>query len=500
MNRRCFDSVAPPTSASVKIMQHKYSPARRSFLKSLGAGLAALPFVDVLADSVAQAADELPLKFLGVYHPHGVAAEYWAMREQDSESDFDISYENCSLSPFDDAATYGKSFKDKILIIEGIDLLSSANGHDTAATILTGSRVSAKPSNLSLDQYLAVSAGMGSATRVASAALAVGLDGSMPGETLSYGEGGTPLPKIIDPVKAFDLFFAGFVSNGDPDAEAAAARQRAMGKSVIDFLDGDLNRLRAKVGPREQQKLDQHLTSLRELEKQFTDVALSAGCVVPSRPDASTFPSIKTYNGGEPYYDVITNAMIDVLAQAMACDITRFATLYLNDLSYAGNPLGLPTDNHGAVAHTYNGSPLGSDGRPTGPGEPSTWLPLAQLNRYSYSKIARLMQKLDEFGILESSLIYASSDMGNPALHSTRNVPTVLAGGAGGKFRMGRRLRMVADCPASDPWCSPDSATFTGAPNNHLLVAIAQAFGAEIDSFGTQPDPTLTTGALDGLT
>jgi hypothetical protein len=471
---------------------------RRSFLKAVGSSLIALPFVEVLADSVAQAADGQPLKFIGVYHPHGVAAEYWAMRAGDTETDFDITYENCSLAPFDDPETYGKSYKDKILPIEGIDLLSSANGHDTAATILTGSRVSGKPANISLDQYLAVTLGLGSATRIASAALAVGVDGSEPGTTLSYGEGGEPLSKIIDPVKAFDLFFAGFVVGDDPEAIAQAARQRALGKSVIDFVNGDIGRLRSRVGPREQQKLDQHLTSLRELEKQFTEA--TTACVVPTPPDPSTFPSLKAYNGGEPYYDVITDAMVDILAQAMACDITRFATLFLNDLSYSGNPLGLPADNHGGVAHTYDASELGNDGRPTGPGNPATWLPLAQINRYNYSKIARLLQKLDQFGALESTLIYASSDMGNPAWHSTRNVPTLLAGGAAGKFRMGRRLKLRADCPANDLWCSFDSANFSASPNNKLLVSIAQAFGAEVDSFGTQPEPALSTGTLTGLT
>jgi hypothetical protein len=76
----------------------------------------------------------------------------------------------------------------------------------------------------------------------------------------------------------------------------------------------------------------------------------------------------------------------------------------------------------------------------------------------------------------------------------------LLAGGAGGKFRMGRRLKMVPDCPTTNPWCEPSNATFTGVTNNHLLVAIAQAFGVNIDAFGTQVDPKYTNGALPGLT
>src|SRR5262249_54771576 len=157
--------------------------------------------------------------------------------------------------------------------------------------------------------------------------------------------------------------------------------------------------------------------------------------------------------------------------------------------------LGLPADNHAAVAHTYSASPVGNNGRP-GDGDPATWLPLARFNAYSYSKLARLMQKLDALAALDNTLIYMCSDMGNPSLHSTRNVPTVLAGGAGGKFKMGRRLKLDADCPPESPWCGENDAVFSPVPNNRILVAIAQAFGVAVDSFGTQPEPELTTGAL----
>src|SRR5262249_20196326 len=117
--------------------QLKPSSNRRSFMRAVGAGFASLPFFKLLEDSFAKGAgDTLPLRLVAVYHPHGVAAELWAMKSTDTETSFDIGYANCSLQPFDDAATYGKSFKDKILVIEGIDHLSNANGHDSAGTIL----------------------------------------------------------------------------------------------------------------------------------------------------------------------------------------------------------------------------------------------------------------------------------------------------------------------------------------------------------------------------
>ena len=472
--------------------------SRRSVL-SLGAAATALPLARLLERAARAAGTDPPLNFVCIYHPHGISAEYWAMRPGETETTFDLSYANCSLAPFDDPMTYGKSFKDKILIVEGIDHLSNANGHDSAGTILTGSRIDGKkPLNSSLDQFLAVEKGLGSKSAVTSIALGVGNDGTDSGVTLSFGPGGSPLPKIIDPLQAFDVLFGGLVVSDDPVARAAADRKRRVGQSILDFIRGEIGDLRPKLGSAEQQKLDQHLTSLGEIEKRLVGGALPS-CTAPSRPDATNFPKLKQYNGGEPYFDAITDAMIDLLANALACGVTRFATLFMNDLSYVGNPLNLPADNHAGVAHTYNASSVGANGHPTA-GDASTWTPLAAFNRYSYSKVAKLMQKLDALGVLDSTLIYVTSDMGNPALHSTQNVPTVLAGGAGGKFRMGRRVKLAADCPSTNPWCQPSDAVFSGVTNNHLLVSIAQAFGVTVDRFGTQADSKHTDGALSGLT
>jgi hypothetical protein len=158
----------------------------------------------------------------------------------------------------------------------------------------------------------------------------------------------------------------------------------------------------------------------------------------------------------------------------------------------------LPADNHGGVAHTYAASALGYGGRPVASGKPETWKRLAKLNRYSYGKVARLMQRLGEAGILDSTLIVASSDMGNPAAHSTRNVPTVLAGGVNGKLRMGRRIQYRTDCPLGTD-CDTHGPEYRTVPNNWLLVSIAQAFGVQVAAYGRQFDNTMSTGVLAEL-
>src|SRR5262249_55750205 len=210
---------------------------------------------------------------------------------------------------FDDAATYGKSFKNQIITIEGLDLISDTNGHNSAGTILTGSRIvggtGGIPENSSLDQFLAVENQLGDATLVTSVALAVGNKQLSGRETLSFGTGGVPLSKIIDPVLAFDFLFKQAVVGSDPAAQAAAERQRRLGQSLIDFVRGDVQRLRARVGPFETQKLDQHLDALRSLEKKVQAFGSTSHCAVPQRP--SPFPELERYNGGEPYFDAITD-------------------------------------------------------------------------------------------------------------------------------------------------------------------------------------------------
>ncbi|HVV49871.1 MAG TPA: DUF1552 domain-containing protein [Polyangia bacterium] len=510
-------------------MKQKRSATRRSFLRAVGAGAVALPFYRLLEDHFAKAYGEtLPLRFIGVYHPHGIAAEYFVTQYAGNfpsgtpsgvtdtvttsggvatSTNFSLQYANCPLQPFDDATTYGKSYKSQVCIIEGIDHLSNANGHNSAGTIFTGSTIdesALKPANSSIDQFLAVENNLGAATPVTSIQLGVGDNGTQSGTTLSYSKGGIALPKIPDPVQAFNALFGNFAAPNNAAAQAALARQQQLGTAVASSAYADVQSLYNKLASAEQQKLQAHLDALSDLKKSFAATTLmGANCQVPAKPNSANFPDLLRYQGGEPYFDAISKAHIGLLAQAFACDITRFATLFLGDLSYAANPLMLPADNHGSMAHVYDGSSVGSDGEPVGNGTVSTWQLLAKFNKYIYGLIATLMQQLDTMGVLENTLIYVSSDMGNPARHSTRNVPTVLAGGANGLIQMGRRLKMTPDCPSANLWCGPTDGVkptdYTPITNNHLLVSIANLFGVEVTTFGTQPNASDYTGPLPGL-
>jgi len=234
--------------------------------------------------------------------------------------------------------------------------------------------------------------------------------------------------------------------------------------------------------------------------------------MVPKRPATTDFPQdvgkLMRFNGGEPTFDAVTNFFIDLLAEAFACDVTRFATLVLNDLPWDSPNnaqtdslgYGLPSEFHNEVAHKYNSYGFDWQGILASHGDASTWLPLAKYNKYVYGKVATFAQKLDARGAFDSTLVYVTSEMGNPSLHSSSSAPTVLLGGKNVPFRFGRRLQTTPDCSPPNDSCNARDVKFASGANNHLLVSIAQAFGVQTDTFGTGLDPAFATGALTGLT
>jgi hypothetical protein len=445
--------------------------ARRSFLCALGAGL--LPraaFAELGSDEPAGAASLSTAKRLvAVYMPHGRAAELFF-----PQPGFHIAYEDAILAPFDDAAHNGRSFRDDLLVIDGIDLaagfLTGNVGHDAPRVLLTGAGANGR--NASLDQYLAVERRLGEATPVSSLVLGVGSDERGPMTSISYGRGGVPLPKLIHPAATFDALF-GAPLTGSP--EAAAAR-RASSQSVLDFLGADLKRLRARAPASEREKLEHHATSLRDLERRLQPIG--AGCSAPPRVSRSAFPRYRAYGGGEPAFDAITDLQLELIVRGFACDVTRFASLMLADLSRTNLDPLFPSDVHQEVAHRYLAQ-AGSQ-----PGDPASWRALARQNRYSCSKVARLYALLDQAGLAQQTLVFASSDMGDPARHSSRSVPTLLLGAG---IRGGRVLT-----PAEHDRVTEQRLY----PNNRLLTRLCQAFGSQVTRFGDTV-PAIAEGVLE---
>ena len=443
--------------------------SRRRFLAALGVSGSFLAQETRGLAQPAAVTPSPPRRFIGVYTPHGRAHELWQPRDG-----FAINFEGSTLAPFDDAATYGKSFRDRLLVLDGIDLSAGievgTTGHDGSRVILTGSGADGK--NASLDQFLAIEQGLGTETPHTSLTLGIGNDSTEVGQNISWSRGGTPVPKWIDPSRLHAELFGTPLGARREELEHA----RKAGKSVLDRVRADLKRLARRAPHSERTKLEQHATALRDIEKRLTQVPRT--CASPAAPPG--FERLKAFGGGEPYFDAITDLQIDLLARAISCDLTRVATVYLADLTRSKLFGELPEDVHQEVAHRY-------DARDdVHAGTPDSWHKLALQNRYTYGKVARLLQRLDESGALQSTLLLTSSDMGDPARHSSRQVPTLLAAGSAFPIKTGRYLDLRHGKNLQE-----------GVPNNRLLVSIAQLFGAPLARFGeSKRDPSLVSGTL----
>lgn len=503
-------------------MSHeKILRTRRSFLKAVGAAAAALPFYSMLENHVVRAqTGMLPQKFVGVGTFHACSQQFYARRAGETDTTYDIGYADCGLRPFDDAASYGSSFKNDLVIFEGFDYGVGeigpdgsplhVNMHGALAVFLTGSSASGgadtnfSMQNESLDQYLA--ARYGDETRFRSVQMEVENDfGDLYSSScVSCGPGGALLARRSSPEEIWDTYFASLVA---PD-DAAARRRRLIGGSVLDFVAGDLGRLNGRLGAAERAKLDQHLTVVRDMERRLSSTT-SMGCSIPTRhaeqgnPDpADDYIVSNQWNGGSPYFDRICDFQIELLAQMLICDLTRFATIVISgssgegtdpvmmprldggageELAATGTDLQIPANFHDSIAH-LSGDPRLEVQRS-----------VASMQRYYNGKVARLMQRLREADALDSTLILVGNEGGDGAGHSTTNVPLLLAGGAQGAIAMGRRVvapgrtARVGEAPSGDR-----------TSHNPILVGIANAFGADLASFGTCADPSLTAG-IDGL-
>jgi hypothetical protein len=437
---------------------------RRRFLAALGVTGAFLTQETRGSAETARASTRPARRYLAVYTPHGRAHELWQPR-----AGFDIAYEGSTLAPL-------VAHRHRLLVLDGIDLSAGievgTTGHDGSRVILTGSGADGK--NASLDQYLAVEHGLGADTPHTSLVLGVGSDSTEVGLNISWSRGGTPIPKWIDPARGYAELFGEPLGARREELE----HQRRAGKSVLDRVRADLARLARRAPSGERTKLEQHATALRDIEKRLMRVERS--CAAPVAPPS--FERIRAYGGGEPFFDAITDLQIELAARAFGCDLTRVCSLYLADLTRTKLVAELPEDVHQEVAHRYDAK---DDAHA---GTPESWRKLAIQNRYTYGKVALLADRLQQAGVLESTLIHASSDMGDPARHSSRQVPTLLLAGGDLGLKTGRYVDLRHGRQLQE-----------GVPNNRLLVTIARLFGAPLERFGQSKNIGLLSGSLSEL-
>ncbi len=421
---------------------------RRKFLGGAGA-MIALPFLASLRPRTARGADPVvPKRFIAFYLPCGIVMNNWTPTAEGA------SWTSPILMPL-------TAYRDKVLVLSGIDNKpgrSDGGGDHASGTgaFLTATHVRKTAgsdilNNVSIDQVLANKLSEG----LPLPSLELGCDGGAAvgdcdtgyscayARSIAWAGPDSPLPKQTNPAAVFDRLFAGY----DAGASAAEiAKRKVYRTSVLDGALDDATSLRSHLGRTDQAKLDEYLTAVRELE---TRIARPVKVCKPgTRPPTNLSFAERSH------------AMIDLIAIALECDLTRVVSFMLGNAG-SGNThpqIGITESHHELSHHMGNVTNLSK---------------LTQINTWEIGELAYLLGKLkaidDGNGItaLDNSIVFCSSEIEDGDAHRHTNLPVVVAGGGGGTVATGTHRR-YANAP----------------PMAELFIALARGLGVPLTTFG----------------
>jgi hypothetical protein len=326
------------------------------------------------------------------------------------------------------------------------------NSHDSLFSFLTAAphpeHRAGFRNTISLDQFAAQR--IGTETRFPSLSL-LG-----EGFGLSWTRTGALVPSDFSPSRLFARLFI----EGRPDEVAAQARRLADGRSVLDAVGDQANKLKGDVGSADRDKLDEYFTSVRELERRLAKAEEWAKKPKPkvTAKQPQDIPNPADLIGR-------TRLLFDLTHLALQTDSTRLITILLGGASLVPPILGVTMAHHDLSHHGQDPVKLGQ---------------LKTLETEKLKVLRDLLGKLKqttEAGgtLLDRTAVFFGSNLGNASSHSCQNLPVLLAGGG---FKHGKHL-------AFDPKGGP--------PLSNLYVSMLQRLGLEVDRFGS------STGTLTGL-
>lgn len=386
---------------------------RRTILRGLGAGLA-LPWLESLAFASGTKSTALPPKRLAVlFMGNGVEPQNWGGQMVDGTLQL-----HDTLRPLE-------PFKEKLAILEGLRHESAAGtreAHLTKMNVLAGMPVKKSTSEVELgvsfDQFAA--SHLGNRTRLPS--LVIGTEAPRyrieNGYTqlylghCSWTDANTPTPKEIHPQVVFDRLFG----------QSLEARGS---KSVLDFVRQEAKSVQGRLGRRDQEKLDEYFTSIRELE---TRIAQSREQSLRETEGTGWQPFVKKPTLDRPGDAIPTETrehlelMMDLWVLAFQMDRTRIATFMMND-DLSMMDCGFIPGVTGAL-HTISHHSNKDHKREI----------YQKVNEWHVGLMARALEKLaatDEGGtsLLENSQVMFCSSLHDGNRHDASRLPVLVAGG-----------------------------------------------------------------------
>jgi hypothetical protein len=470
--------------------QQKYS--RRRFLRTVGAGAALLPLLESDPADAACAGSGIKRLFILVW-PYGMLSGVtdWATKG-DAPDAWTLPSFMASLAPYQ---------KD-LLLLDGLDLAflrdmpgsGERTGRAAYPGMLTGAFYQTLSSSTaadiaggpSVDQYIGTQLKAGGYPGLVSLNLGVFV---MSTGHLSWRAAGQVVWPNVDPYGVFTSSFQGNLPStptsgaaGGGAGGSGSASKPAMQRSILDFVQAELNRFSQKVGSEDRQRIAQHLDAVRRIELGLaapptpgTGVAAGANgaapsstggliCGVPSAEFANPVVISKSSVGVEG----LVKTQMDLATAAFAADLTRVVVLQIGDqgaaqlvLTGLGFTAGGPNP---ADANTGDVNGLRNIAKHNGADK-------ATCDAWFQSQVAYMTGQMkglvDPNGqsALDNGVVLGMSNM-RSGQRVTTQVPTVLAGSGGGYFKTGRSLAL------------------TGVPNNQLLVSLCNAMGTPVATFG----------------
>lgn len=402
----------------------KFKLSRRSLLKGVVGGTivsVALPPLEAFFNSTGTAlasGSPIPKRFGMFFWGNGVIPERWV--PTGVGKDYQLSEQLAPLA----------AVKDSITVVSGLHVkVPNFEPHwSGAAGILSGAPLKREGQHgtlqaPSIDQVIAQR--LNAPTPYRSIEF-----GARPGQGVSYNGPHSINPPESSPRALFNrLFGEGFRLPGDTSGPDPILGVR---RSVLDAVMEDAKALQQRLGATDRQRLDQHLSGLRDLERRVAYMEENPpdfeSCAVPTEPDEH-YPDIE----GRPQLTELNRVLTDICAMAVACDLTR---VFSNQFTYPITNLLFQgaTAGHHQLTHDEPGDQ---------PEVHSIVLQIMAELRYFIEKLRSVPE--GDGTLLDNSLVFATTDCSFGRTHSIDEFPVVLAGTAGGQLRTGEHVRVVGE-------------------------------------------------------
>jgi hypothetical protein len=415
--------------------------SRRTVLRGAGVTMA-LPWLDSLsAYADTPPASAFPKRFAVMFMGNGINEDHWS--SEGNGADMKLSK---SLSPLE-------PLKNKINVINGLfNKAATGQGIHPAQTgsLLSGAAIQKGAiikAGITVDQMIAHRVGQDTAQ----SSIVLACEQPMTGyhETnfsmaysshISWQTPDSPVPNEVYPSLAFDNLFEN--------------RGSLRNMSILDRVKDRAETLSKKISATDKTKLDEYLTSVREVEKRVDGMRKSK-----DKAEDAAKGMNRPANGLPEDLREHARLMCDIIAIAFQTDKTRVASLLLaRDLSALYYPFLEVREGHHGASHNNN-----SDG-------------YERISRFHLSQLAYLATKLDSMRegdgtVLDNSCLMFLSNMWIGRKHDNSRLPLVLAGGLGGTLETGRSLDYFNDGEANRKMCS-------------LYLSIMDRMGVKLERFG----------------